>query len=67
VVISGGMNQHFQSLFRRRGIEVIWGIIGEADDVLAAFMTGRLSPGMGCCLGRRKRRFRSRRFVDNEG
>ena len=72
VVISGGMNQHFQNLFRHRGIDVIWGIIGEVDDVLAAFMTGRLSPGMGCCpAGRRarkrQRRFRSRRFVDNEG
>ena len=67
VVISGGMNQHFQNLFRLRGIEVIWGIIGEVDDVLAAFMTGRLSPGMGCCpKGRqrqRQRRFRGRRYL----
>ena len=60
VVISGGMNQHFQNLFRLRGIDVIWGIIGEADDVLAAFIYGRLTPGMGCCPRRRKRRFRSR-------
>ena len=28
VVISGGMNPHFQNLFRLRGIKVIWGIIG---------------------------------------
>lgn len=67
VVISGGMNQHFQNLFRLRGIDVIWGIIGEADDVLAAFMTGRLSPGMGCCTKRIQGRFRSRWFVNNEG
>ncbi len=58
VVISGGMNQHFQNLFRLQGIDVIWGIIGEADDVLAAFSSGRLTPGMGCCRRRRKRRFR---------
>ena len=67
VVISGGMNQHFQNLFHLRGIDVIWGIIGEADDALAAFITGRLSPGMLCCPKRRKRRFRNRRFVDNKG
>ncbi len=62
VVISGGMNQHFQNLFRLRGIDVIWGIIGEADDVLAAFMTGQLRPGMGCCLAGRRPRRGQRRF-----
>lgn len=54
VVISGGMNQHFQNLFRLQGIDVIWGVIGEVDDVLAAFSSGRLSPGMGCCPARRR-------------
>jgi predicted Fe-Mo cluster-binding NifX family protein len=71
VVISGGMNQHFQNLFRLRGIDVIWGIIGEVDDVLAAFMNGRLRPGMGCCpVGRRRgqgqRGFRGRRLYCKE-
>jgi len=62
LVISGGMNQHFQNLFRLRGIDVIWGIIGEADDVLADFMNDRLSPGMGCCPAGRRRRQAQRRF-----
>ena len=62
VVISGGMNQHFQNLFRLRGIDVIWGIIGEADDVLADFMNDRLSPGMGCCPAGRRRRQGQRRL-----
>ena len=63
VVISGGMNHHFQNLFRLRGIEVIWGIIGEADEVLRVFKSGQLTPGMGFCQrgrGRRQRRFRGR-------
>lgn len=61
VVISGGMNHRFQNLFRTRGIEVIWGIIGEADDVLNAYNSGQLSPGMGFCpRGQSRQRFRRR-------
>ena len=68
VVISGGMNRHFQDLFHSQGIQVIWGIIGEADDALAAFRGGQLTPGMGCCPeGRRPRQgqrgFRGRRSL----
>jgi predicted Fe-Mo cluster-binding NifX family protein len=68
VVIAGGMNRHFQDLFRSQGIQVIWGIIGEANDALAAFRDGQLTPGMGCCPeGRRprqrQRRFRGRRYL----
>jgi predicted Fe-Mo cluster-binding NifX family protein len=68
VVISGGMNKHFQELFRSQGIQVIWGIIGEANDALAAFRDGQLTPGMGCCPeGRRarrwQRRFQGRRYL----
>ena len=68
VVISGGVNKHFQDLFRSQGIQVMWGIIGEADDALAAFKAGQLAPGMGCCPeGRRprqrQRRFRGRRYL----
>ena len=62
VVISGGMNQYFQNLFHLHGIDVIWGIIGEANDALAAFRDGQLAPGMGCCPERRRTRKRQRRF-----
>ena len=62
LVISGGINHHFQNLFRLRGIEVIWGIIGEADDVLTTFKSGQLTPGMGRCPEGRKRRRRQRGF-----
>ena len=62
VVIAGGMNNHFQDLFRSQGIQVIWGIIGEASDALAAFRDGQLTPGMGCCPEGRKPRQRQRRF-----
>jgi predicted Fe-Mo cluster-binding NifX family protein len=62
-VISGGMNHRFQNLFRVRGIEVIWGIIGEADDALTAFSCGQLTPGMGFCPSEQKRKkFRGRNY-----
>ncbi|MGB6929270.1 MAG: NifB/NifX family molybdenum-iron cluster-binding protein, partial [Syntrophobacteria bacterium] len=62
VVISGGVNKHFQDLFRSQGIQVMWGIIGEADDALAAFKAGQLAPGMGCCPEGRRPSQRQRRF-----
>ena len=62
VVISGGMNIHFQNLFRSQGIQVIWGIIGEANDALAAFKAGQLAPGMGSCIELHRPRGRQRRF-----
>jgi predicted Fe-Mo cluster-binding NifX family protein len=62
VVISGGMNKHFQDLFRLQGIRVMGGIIGEAEDALAAFKAGQLAPGMGCCPEGRRPRQRQRRF-----
>ena len=58
LVISGGMKHCFQNLFRTRGIQVIWGIIGEPDDVMEAFRAGKLTPGMGCCPERGRRRKR---------
>jgi predicted Fe-Mo cluster-binding NifX family protein len=70
LVICGGMNDCFQELFQELGISVIWGIIGDVEDVLAAYQAHKLVPGMGSCLhrgraGRRAcngpRRWRTRR------
>jgi len=49
LVLSGGMNQDFLREFRVRNIGVIWGLIGEAEDVLAAYLKGRVFAGMGPC------------------
>jgi predicted Fe-Mo cluster-binding NifX family protein len=49
LVICGGMNHCFQELFKERGIAVIWGIIGDLEDVLTAYQANRLVAGMGCC------------------
>ena len=48
-ILSGGMNSDFQREFRLRNIGVIWGLIGEAEDVLAAYLKGKVFAGMGPC------------------
>jgi len=64
LVLSGGMNAHFQEQFRLRNIAVIWGLIGEAEDVLATYLDGQVFSGMGPCPRRdRRRRMRRRRSL----
>lgn len=47
VVISGGIQERFQEMFRQSNIDIIWGVVGEVHDVVAAFMRGALYPGIG--------------------
>ena len=60
LILSGGMDPWFQEQFRLRNIGVIWGLIGEADDVLAHYLEGQVFSGMGHCPAR-GRRCRTRR------
>ena len=60
-VICGGINGHHESLLAARGIEVIRGVVGDADAVLAAWRANELKPGTltvprnrGGCHGRRR-------------
>ena len=47
VVIVGGIQERYQAMFHRCHIEVMWGVIGEVDDVIRAYMRGALYPGIG--------------------
>ncbi len=49
LVLSGGINAEYQREFRLRNIAVIWGLIGEAEDVLATYLDGQVFAGMGPC------------------
>jgi len=61
LILGGGMNPCFQEQFRLRNIAVIWGLIGEADDVLATYLNGQVFSGMGPCPAKsRRRRIRQR-------
>jgi predicted Fe-Mo cluster-binding NifX family protein len=63
VVLTGGMNLHFQRLFRALGIKVIWGLIGTPEEALEGYLSGQLTPGMGRCqVGCRKHRHQAGRL-----
>ena len=61
VVLTGGINAGFQSLFRALDIEVIWGLIGTPEEALKAYLSGQLAPGMGRCPGGGRHQGRRRR------
>ncbi len=63
LILSGGMNPYFQEQFRLRNIAVIWGLIGEADDVLATYLDGQVFSGMGPCPVKGRRRHMRRRGI----
>lgn len=56
VLICGGIHPRFEALFARRGVKVIGGVVGPAEEALAAFRAGELAeggfrchrPGRGC-------------------
>ena len=55
VILSGGVDPGYQREFRLRNITLIWGLIGEAEDVLASYLEGQVFAGMGPCPTVRKR------------
>ena len=46
-VIVGGIQERYQAMLLNHQIKVFWGVIGDIDDVLAAYMKGALYPGIG--------------------
>jgi predicted Fe-Mo cluster-binding NifX family protein len=47
VVIVGGMQERYQAMFLHHHVKVIWGVIGEVSDVIRAYVSGALYPGVG--------------------
>jgi predicted Fe-Mo cluster-binding NifX family protein len=48
-VITGGMGPRAQNLFRQMNIESITGITGNIDEVIQAYIDGKLEPGESHC------------------
>ena len=47
VVIVGGIQDRYQAMFLDHRIKVIWGVIGEVNDVIAAYIRDTLYPDIG--------------------
>lgn len=66
-VVCGGLHARFRRELEALGIEVIWGVIGAAEEAVSAFVSGRLERDQFLCRGgrgrteRRRRRARCRR------
>ena len=58
VVICGSISNDMLVQFKRKGIEVIAWVTGEAEKALQVFMQGKLIPGAMLCPGRRMRQWR---------
>ena len=54
VLIGGGVEPPLGKMLRAHNIEVIWGIIGEVDEVLPLYLSKGLRVGMGPCQRGRK-------------
>lgn len=48
-LICGGVHRRFRDELERRGIEVIWGVIGSAAEALTAYLGGRLQCDQFVC------------------
>ena len=55
-VVCGGVHRQFLTEMERHGLEVIWGVIGPADEALAALHKGTLRSDGFVCPGRRRHR-----------
>ena len=61
VMICGGIHPRFQEAIQRQNIQLIWGVVGEWQDVLQAYLNGTLQTNPSFCLqhgSRRAHRFR---------
>lgn len=65
VILCSGFNRHFLPLAQESGIEVVWGLQGDIEDLIERFLSGKLKTqprpyrGSGC-KRRRRRRSKSR-------
>lgn len=59
-VICGGVHRRLQEDIERRGIRVIWGVIGPAAEALSAFIRGTLRSDQFVCPGPGRVRARHR-------
>lgn len=52
VLICGGIHLRFQQIIQGQNILIIWGVVGEWEDVLEAYLKGTLQSNPEFCLCR---------------
>lgn len=70
VVLTGGISDFFQEIFRALGIEVVWGLIGPPEEGIKRYISRELDAAPDRCFGLRARRGcgrRRREFGREEG
>lgn len=63
VMICGGIHPRFQEAIQGQNVQLVWGVVGEWQDVLQAYLNGTLQTNPLFCLHRgprRGHRFRGR-------
>jgi predicted Fe-Mo cluster-binding NifX family protein len=64
VMICGGIHPRFQQTLQGQNIQLVWGVVGDWQEVLQAYLNGTLQTNPAFCLRRdfrRDRRLRRRR------
>jgi predicted Fe-Mo cluster-binding NifX family protein len=56
VMICGGIHPRFQEAILRQNVQLVWGVVGEWQDVLQAYLNGTLQTNPSFCLHRGPRR-----------
>jgi predicted Fe-Mo cluster-binding NifX family protein len=53
ILICGGIHPRFQQVLQEQNIEIIWGVVGEWQEVLQAYLRGTLQHDKTVCSVRR--------------
>jgi len=56
VMICGGIHPRFQQAIQRQNIQLVWGVVGEWQEVLQAYLNGTLQTNSTFCLDHSARR-----------
>ncbi|GAK56844.1 hypothetical protein U27_03808 [Candidatus Vecturithrix granuli] len=56
VLICGGIHPRFQQVIQGQNVQILWGVVGEWEEVLDAYLKGTLQTNPEFCLCRQHRR-----------
>jgi predicted Fe-Mo cluster-binding NifX family protein len=66
VMICGGIHPRFQQAIQEQNIQLVWGVVGEWQDVLQAYLKGTLQSNPTFCLRHGRGHRRGSRFREGQ-